>query len=849
MKQFKEVITIAFFMSVAGFTFAQKGTLKGQVTDSDSKEGVPFLSVYVSDKSAGVTTDFDGNYQMELNPGTYEIIFSSIEYGKTSKNVTLAAGETVTLNMAVQKADIKMETIIVKTDKYAKPIEDVISSMEVIKPNIIENKGVQDVTEALEQAPGLTIVDNEPQLRAGSGYSFGAGSRVQVLVDDLPMLSGDAGRPSWGYIPVENIEQVEVIKGAASVLYGSAALSGVINVRTAYPKPQPTTKLSLLTGVYDKPHRDEAKWWAENFPFWSDITFFHSRRVKSKTSDASYFSFVIGGNILLENNFIGPEPNSASEKVPQWNDLLAKGSITKTQYDDSLDMLSREIKKPDFSNRARLTFKTDVKSKHRKGLSYGLNGNLMYGRSTSPLIWLNNTNGLYRGYPGAFTTTLQTTFNFDPYVHYLDQRGNIYTLNTRVFYQDNNNDNNQANKNTVFYGEFRYQKNLQKVKDFTISAGLMGQQNIGESELYAGSDDPCEPPAPGQKKRSSTNIGVYAQLDKKFLDKLNVTVGGRWEYFNIEGEVDNKPVFRAGISYKAAKATYLRASFGQGFRFPTIAERYISTTVGAVPISANPNLKAESSWNAEAGIKQGIRMGQGNRFLAYVDLAGFVQQYNDFVEFIAAQWCPFDPNRPGGLIEKSGFSFRSVNTNQARVSGIDVSLLGQGSITDDFAINVLAGYTWARPVSLDPNEPFAFASDNNPSDTIPPPPLTYVNTSTDTTDYILKYRYEHLPKLDIEFNYKDASLGFSFRYYNFLQNVDKIFYEDFFTAITGIDIEEYREANKTSEYVFDLRFAYKIASHSKISFIVNNLLNREYALRPLKIDAPRSFALQYNLTL
>jgi iron complex outermembrane receptor protein len=88
----------------------------------------------------------------------------------------------------------------------------------------------------------VIVVDNDPQIRAGSGFSFGAGSRVMMLVDDLPILSGDIGRPSWSFLPIENLEQVEVIKGASSVLYGSAALSGVINVRTAYPRLEPRTR-------------------------------------------------------------------------------------------------------------------------------------------------------------------------------------------------------------------------------------------------------------------------------------------------------------------------------------------------------------------------------------------------------------------------------------------------------------------------------------------------------------------------------------------------------------------------------------------------------------------------------
>ncbi len=836
MKQLTKFLTIAFFVSAANLAFAQKGILKGKVTDGDTKETVPFLSVYVSDKSVGVTTDFDGNYEMELNPGTYEIIFSSMEYGKTSKNVTIAAGETITIDMTVAKADIKMETILVKTDKYARPIEEVVSSLDVLKPNIIENKGVTDVTDALEQAPGLTIVDNEPQLRAGSGYSFGAGSRVAILVDDMPIMSGDAGRPSWGFIPIENIEQVEIIKGASSVLYGSSALNGVINVRTAYPKNEPVTKINLITGIYDKPQREEAKWWEENFPFYTNINFLHSRKVTSDSSKNLIFSFVVGGNVQVENGFIGPPPSEAEDKVPVWNSMLSQGTITPAQYDDSLASLSKELKKGEFTNRARINFNTYFKLKKVKGLAFGLNGNMMYSRSAGSLIWLNNTDGLFRAYPGALTTTLQPSLNFDPYVSYFDQKGNKYSFNSRIFYQNNNNDNNQQNSNTVFYGEFRYMRNIQKVKDFTVSAGLTGNYVIATAELYAGN-------------YNQGMMGLYVQLDKKFWDKLTVTAGGRWEYFKVKVQddgdesttdtdtianlTDNQPVGRLGFSYKAHKETYLRASFGQGFRFPTIAERFVETTVGGVPIEANPNLESEKSWNAEAGIKQGIKI---KRFLGYLDIAGFVSQYQDYIEFIAA----FYDSTKGLSLEESGLAFKSQNTHRTRVSGVEVTLMGQGQFTDNFGINVLAGYTWAKPVALDPHE--TFAVDDYGKE------LNYINTSSDSTDNILKYRYEHIAKLDLELNYKRLSVGVSFKYYSFMQNVDSIFYSPAIEFI-GIKAREYREENNGPEFVTDFRISYEIAKHSKIAFIINNAFNREYALRPLVMNPPRSYALQYSLTL
>jgi iron complex outermembrane receptor protein len=108
--------------------------------------------------------------------------------------------------------------------------------MEVIKPSLVENTNATTMESIVDQVPGVNVIDGQANIRGGAGWSYGAGSRVLVLVDDIPQLSADASDAKWTFIPTENLEQVEVIKGATSALFGSSALNGVINFRTAYPR-------------------------------------------------------------------------------------------------------------------------------------------------------------------------------------------------------------------------------------------------------------------------------------------------------------------------------------------------------------------------------------------------------------------------------------------------------------------------------------------------------------------------------------------------------------------------------------------------------------------------------------
>jgi iron complex outermembrane receptor protein len=130
-------------------------------------------------------------------------------------------------------------------------------------------------------------------------------------------------------------------------------------------------------------------------------------------------------------------------------------------------------------------------------------------------------------------------------------------------------------------------------------------------------------------------------------------------------------------------------------------------------------------------------------------------------------------------------------------------------------------------------------------------PLTYATSSSDSTNYLLKYRFQHLFKADLEWTYGRFTLGFSGRYNSFMNNVDKIFEDlDVLLPLLGQPapgLKAYREANNGGVWVFDARAMYKLKEGFSLSFIVNNLLNEEYALRPMSIEQPRTTAVQLTI--
>ena len=127
--------------------------------------------------------------------------------------------------------------------------------------------------------------------------------------------------------------------------------------------------------------------------------------------------------------------------------------------------------------------------------------------------------------------------------------------------------------------------------------------------------------------------------------------------------------------------------------------------------------------------------------------------------------------------------------------------------------------------------------------------ITYNNSSSDST--MLKYRYKHIAKADIEVVYKRVSLGGSVRYNSFMTNVDKIFTEDFIGGDNGMipGINAAREKFKDGDFIIDIRVGYQINKNIRLGVIINNLLNREYMSRPANMMLQRTYAMQLSMKI
>ena len=320
-----------------------------------------------------------------------------------------------------------------------------------------------------------------------------------------------------------------------------------------------------------------------------------------------------------------------------------------------------------------------------------------------------------------------------------------------------------------------------------------------------------------------------------------MSAGGRLEYFQLNDTITAlKPIFRAGSSLKIYQETYLRASYGQGYRFPTITERFIRTGVGNFGVFPNPNLLPESSWNAEVGIKQGLKFGG---LYGYIDVAGFWQEYQNTIEYMFGIWNELTSVESMG--SSAGFMF--LNTGDSRVVGIDASFTGFAEFKNDSKMMFLMGYNYIVPRTLTPD--YVYAIDSNQRQ------FSYNSTSLDNSQGILKYRFLHNVKLDCEYTWKDKlSVGASAKYFSKIVNMDAIIkdFEEFTTDVEVLQDLQYMDffnSHRFGNWIFDARVSFNLNDSHKLALIGSNILNRSYSLRPLKIEPPRTISLQYTYKL
>ena len=738
------------FILLSFYTLAQK--VSGVVVDDG---GIPLIGVNISFSNNGLVTGLNGEFVIEEAGEEEMVTFSYVGYS----DVELSIAELVLDSKVIMMVqDQILATSTITASRYAQRLSESTVSVDVIKPQLIASNNLIEVDDVLDKVSGVQMIGGQANIRGGSGFSYGAGSRVMLLIDDLPALQVDAGFTNWGDIPIENIGQIEVVKGAASSLYGSAALNGIVNVRTADPTTKPETQITIGYGQYGD-FKDSTKvWWGDTTRYEYNVSAVHRRRI-------------------------------------------GKLDLTTSVFHTRQESFNRFT----YENRKRATVKLGYYLTDR--LLVKLSTMINDGDNGDFFLWANGNAGATSPFLNGVNTQNNFRYYLDPSIRYIDKYDNVHKLMLRRHYIDNQNSGNQSNTSTTNYGEYQYTGQLSDWNT-TVTKGVVGSHTRTVAPLLSTNT---------MDSTFITKIAAwYGQTESKITTKWSLSLGVRYEY-NLQNVPDTINAFivpegrisgdrwivRVGSQYSFRPYSSVRASYGQGYRFPTVTERFISTNFGGFQISPNPNLSPETGWTAEIGFKQGLKLAGAK---GYIDVAAFTSRYQDMMEF---------------QFLLQNFNFTSINVCDTRINGIEVSLFS-GFDIGHVSVQAFGGYTFIDPI---------YTNFENNED---------LQSGLSTDQNILKYRSQHLFKMDVQADYKAFSLGLAYNYSSEIVNIDRVleYIDVTIPPLDLIGVRAYRQQNKGFRRL-DSRFSYKYKWFTATAYVLN-VLNRENSLRPALLEIPRT---------
>ena len=914
MKHFYSLLVLVF---ISPILWAK--TLTGIITDAFTREPLIGVTILNTDNNSGTVTDFDGMYSLEVTTLPAHIKFSYVGYQTEEKVFKTIPAE---YNMVMQADNEVLDEVVVTAGRFEQRMTDVTVSIEVVKPQALRSQAPTDLSATLQTLPGVEVIDKQPSIRGGGGWTYSVGSRCQVLMDGMTILNPKTGEINWNNVPLENVAQVEVVKGASSVLYGSSALNGVINVRTQRPGTNPETKISGYVGVYDN-YKNYA-YTGARLPLYYGAEASHSRRVGDFDFSAAISGFKdegfrqqsfndrarLGGNMtyhkpMPEGKYMNMGFN-LNYVANQYGDFFIWRSPKDPIHPSPLTNMGR--KEHNFNIDPFFNY-DDVD----KGISHKLRTRFYVTADniTTPsatltteelLKWgvqsfdLDKVKGYYdqvKGYMDggmAISDALLVTFQdvaipvvnedwlgavtngIDLVKNGLGYTGTVAELQDAVAYAMNlMTDHTPTRPELTYNGYVDYQFAKQWKSGVRLTTGI-NWNHITNTANITGT-------------HQTDNLAAYLQYDHRIANRLSLSAGVRFEYYRMDNDLKEaniqigkwlcpvRPVFRAGLNWEIYKAGFLRASFGQGYRNPSITEKFARKDIGGVGVYPNHNIKPESGFNAEIGYKQLYKFGPVSGTL---DVAAFYTEYQNMIEYQFGLFRNSDYTMINSMDDvisevqnmindikttKSlsnagiGIGAQFVNVNHARIYGAEVSTAGKVDIQKEMDLRYSIGYTFTEPEDMDNDK--RIEEEKTYSD-----PLQMKNKSNDSK--YLKYRNKHSFKTTIDYTYKWLSLGVNMSYRSKILAVDYIMVDErvkeqkdlmdyarmfIFGYEDGLSLHDYWMSHNNGIFTMDLRAAVRFKEHVEVQFMVNNLLNTEYSYRPMALAAPRTFVCRLNITL
>lgn len=522
-------------------------TVLGTVRDTAGRP-VSRAAVTVPFSGRSVLTDAAGRYRLTpLPPGHHTLVVRALGYRPAQDSVVVAAGDTAVRDFVLGASAIDVAPVVVTAAKRSQLLEEAVATVAVVDQTDLANRALNTVDEAVDKAPAVALLDGQVNIRGSSGYVRGLGSRVLLLVDGVPANQGDRGGISWDLLPVDAVEHAEIVKGAGSALYGSAALGGVVNLITRDVPVGTHWRARTTGGVFADPPHDV---WA----FRSTTGLQGGIDVSGSTgSERLRGRFAVGARHTdgYREQDAGDHWHLAGRAQwfgPSGRDRLdLSGAWAVNRYQVPLQWCVKGL--CDDRGQAYQPFRIDTtirgdRTDSRKGYLTAV-----YARTASDRMeWQVR---------GSWLRT-----------HFTDSHRS-------------GNDFSVANR---WGGEVRAQVHTDARQVVTV--GAEGAYADVWSNIFG--------------THTQSEYAAYGESEVR-MGPARASVGARIDFLAVDaGGLTALVSPRVGMVLPTAAGAW-RASAGRGFRAPALAERFVSTTVGPFNVIPNPALQPETAWSFELG--------------------------------------------------------------------------------------------------------------------------------------------------------------------------------------------------------------------------------------------------------
>jgi iron complex outermembrane receptor protein len=222
-------------MFFTGFALAQT-SLKGKITEKNSGESLPGVSIYIPDYLQGAVSDINGNYEISnLRKGMVLVQFSFIGYKTEIRKINVEDAE-INLDIEMASTVIQSDEVVVTGSFTGSQHENVVR-INSISAKEINTSSNPSFIESISNIPGVSIISKGPGIGTPviRGLSL---SNIIVLNNGLPVENYQFSENHPFMVDEYGVDKVEIIKGPASLLYGSGAVGGVMNIIKSPPIPK-----------------------------------------------------------------------------------------------------------------------------------------------------------------------------------------------------------------------------------------------------------------------------------------------------------------------------------------------------------------------------------------------------------------------------------------------------------------------------------------------------------------------------------------------------------------------------------------------------------------------------------